>query len=44
VPEREAAQLIRRADRLGYQDVMHMYDQAGSVYIVFQLCPKRALA
>jgi hypothetical protein len=43
VAEREAGQLIRRAARIGYKDVMHMYDQVGSVYIVFQLCPQRVL-
>ena len=41
VSEREAAQTIRRGDRLGYKLVQYMYDRAGSVYILFQLCPVR---
>jgi len=41
VSEREAAQTIRRGDRLGYKLVQYMHDKAGSVYILFQLCPVR---
>ena len=44
VPEREAAQVIRRAARLGYKELAHLYDQAGSVYIHFQLCPPRRVS
>jgi hypothetical protein len=41
VNEREAAQTIRRAHRLGYKLIQYMTDQAGSTYILFQLCPPR---
>ena len=41
VPEREAPQLIRRAKRQNYDVLRYMSDQAGKIYILFQLRPER---
>lgn len=43
VPEREAAQLIRRAQRQNYDMIQYMADQAGNIYILFQLRPESDL-
>jgi len=43
VPERAAAQCIRRADRLNYTLVQYMNDGTGNIYILFQLCPRRKI-